>query len=187
MPSRYTYQSTNPRAAAHPLRSLPLYRPASEVFGYSAEQQAEMAQARKAELARFTVTNAEAAVADARRRYVEDRRAIGDANRGISRGLVVRDKRLARSLAFGRFNKTMRFLRRVEAELVIARTALVALQPGTITFRVLAQRTGGTDRLAKVIVAASVEDALSTTAAELAAMGFAALRATPIARAPHSA
>ncbi len=31
-----TYQSTNPRAAAHPLRSLLLYRPASEVFGYPA-------------------------------------------------------------------------------------------------------------------------------------------------------
>ena len=173
-----------PRAEMHPLRSLPLSRPAVQVFGYTTDQLAEMARARKVELARFTVTNAEAAVADARRRYVEDRRAIGDANRGISRGLVVRDKRLARSLAFSRFNRTLRYLRRTEAQLAAAQAALATLQPTTGAFRVLAQRTDGTDRLAKVIAAASVEDALSATAAERASMGFAALRATPIAAAP---
>ncbi len=177
MPSRYSYQSTNPRAAAHPLRSLPLYRPASQVFGYTPEQQAEMARVRKLELARFAITNAQAAVTDARRRYVEDRRAIGDANRGISRGILMRDRRLARSLAFGRFNKTLRYLCRTEVQLAVAQAALAALQPATIAFCVLAQRTGGTDRLAKVIEAADADAAMKAVMGELDAMGFYPIRA----------
>ena len=189
MPSRYTYQTRNPHAVAHPLRSIPLYRPAARVVGYTADEQAEMGQARALELAGFTVRNAVAAVADARRRYIAARHAIGDANRGISRGLVVHDGRLARSLAFRTFNKSLAYVRQAEAQLAAARATLDALQPAptATAFRVLAQRTGGTDRLAKVIAAANPEEALRTAGLELASMGFAALRAIPIARAPISA
>ncbi len=120
------YASRNPRAQTHPLRSLPLYAPASRVLGFTAEQHAAMAAARAIELAGFALADAEEALAYARKRYVEDRAAIGLANKGVLRGFK-RDVRFARSMAFKQFNRSRAALRRAELHLVVKQAAVAAL------------------------------------------------------------
>ena len=100
-----------PRAEHSPLRSILLFRPASAVFGYTAAENVEFARTRAIELARHVLTGADSAVTYARQCYVEARRGIGEANRGISRGIDIRNKRLARSIAFRAFNACLRLLR----------------------------------------------------------------------------
>lgn len=170
MPSRYSYSARDPRAAAHPLRSLPLSRPASEVFGPTPLQRAE-GEARYA-------TNLLAGHVQA---YAADRAALGKANR-----MAPATRRWWQAQALRAINGRRMAIRQAQARLAAAQAALAALQPATATFRVLAQRTGGTDWLAKVIAAVSADEALQVAAPELASMGFAALRATPIAAAPIS-
>jgi len=46
MPSRYTYQTRNPRAAHNPIASIPLLRPAHEVIGWTEAQKATFCLAR---------------------------------------------------------------------------------------------------------------------------------------------
>ncbi len=121
---------TNPRAQAHPLRSLPLYSPARRVFGYSPEQHAAIAAARAIELAGFALADAEEALAHARKRYVEARAAIGLANKGIHRGFK-RDVKSARSMAFKQFNRSRAALRRAELHLVVKQAAVAALTAPT--------------------------------------------------------
>ncbi len=66
----HTYQSTNPRAVANPLRSLPLYTPAHRVMGWT-EMQAT----------RSLLVQAEAAVAIYRANLISAHAVLGDANR----------------------------------------------------------------------------------------------------------
>ena len=89
-----TYQTANPRAEASPLRSMPLFRPAAQVFGPAwfdgtwnqpkapAPVQAAPAVAAPADAHR-ELANAEAALRDAVRVYDAARAGIGEANRTI--------------------------------------------------------------------------------------------------------
>jgi hypothetical protein len=87
-----TYQTANPRAETSPLRSMPLFRPAAQVFGSAwhdgtwnqpkacAPPQAAPAAAAPVDAHR-ELANAEAALRDAVRVYDAARAGIGEANR----------------------------------------------------------------------------------------------------------
>ncbi len=85
-----------------------------------------MAAARAVQLAGFALADAEEALAYARKRYVEDRAAIGLANKGVLRGFK-RDVKSARSMAFRAFNRSRAALRRAELHLTVKQAALAAL------------------------------------------------------------
>ncbi len=125
-PCSYATPPQPPRPA-HPAA----LRPARRVFGYSAEQDAAIAAARAIELAGFALADAEEALAHARKRYVEDRAAIGLANKGIHRGFK-RDAEVRALHGLPQPSTAARAaLRRAELHLVAKQAALAALTAPT--------------------------------------------------------
>lgn len=127
--------SRHPLAAHNPLRNVPLFRPAHRVLGWTPEQGAVSLAAHSISLAQNILRSAEALVEDARDAYCEARREIGNANRGLRRGIRMlgmnkAQRRDLRSQAFREFNARLRLLRQAEAKLVVAQIEMAALAVG---------------------------------------------------------
>jgi hypothetical protein len=109
------YQSSNPLAATSPLRSLPLFKPAYLVLGYS-----------EAEKADFELDRARVMLAALEGRYAAACQSLGEANklRGLMGGST---KRRYQREAMARINSARAQLRDACARLAAAELAMTAL------------------------------------------------------------
>ena len=127
-----TYQTTNPRAINHPLRSIPMFRPVQALGAafyanhVGDEAMARMVAERALELARFTLAGADKA-------YTASKAAIGMANKLRRKDrhdrALFSDRAAARqiSAAFGTMNRARAALRRAVKAVAAAEAAMLAL------------------------------------------------------------
>ena len=122
-----SYQTRHPKAFVHPLRSIPMFRPAS-VLG-AAFIPASHARA----LAAQKVEQARVEIADASEAYGEAKAAVGAINRMSRRDrhdrAIYSDRYVARrrSEAFGTMNRRRAHFLRAHKALAAAEAALLAL------------------------------------------------------------
>ena len=109
----YSYTSRNPAAAASPLRSMAMIRPAHQVIGWT-----------PAQIATFNLTNARSAVSMLEDRFAGACRALGEANRVTGKKAWTR--RARQSKAFGQINSARAQLRAARAHLVASEMAMLA-------------------------------------------------------------
>ena len=114
MASSYSYQTRNPRAVANPLRSIPSFRPASAVLGWTEAQKAAWC------LERDTTGMAAAESA-----YAAACAALGKANRlkAMRRHWVAK--------AFQLINQRRAQLRQARLSLAASQATVAALRPAS--------------------------------------------------------
>ncbi|MCX7380027.1 MAG: hypothetical protein NT133_01110 [Alphaproteobacteria bacterium] len=109
-----TYQSRNPLAATSPLRSVPLYRPAALVFGYS-----------EADNAAWELSRAREMLPMIEARFAGACKALGETNR--MKGKKAAMRRFWQAEAFEKINAARKQLRQARARVVAAELAMVAI------------------------------------------------------------
>lgn len=126
-----TYQTTNPRAAHNPLRSIPMFRPVAALGPAFAAQHVTPDHLRV--LAAQRLEQAQTEIGEAWEAYGDAKAAVGEINRMRRRDrhdrAITSDRQVAhlRSATFGTMNRRRgRFLRAHKA-LAAAEAALLAL------------------------------------------------------------
>ena len=126
-----TYQSTNPKAASNPLRSIPLVRPLSclgQAF-LAAHDPAGVAR----QMAERTLHLARVALADHEEAYAAAKAEVGACNKMRRKDrhdrAIYSDRAVARRLsaAFGTLNRRRGYVSRARKAVVAAEAALLAL------------------------------------------------------------
>ncbi len=125
------YQTTNPKAAYQPLRSIPLIRPVSCLGPAFLAQHDPQGVA--LQMATRTLDLARKALADTEEAYATAKAAVGACNRMRRRDrhdrAIFSDRAVARrvSVAFGVMNRSRGHVSRARKAVVAAETALLAL------------------------------------------------------------
>ncbi|NPD66619.1 hypothetical protein HN018_26740 (plasmid) [Lichenicola cladoniae] len=126
-----SYQTRHPEAAAHPLRSIPMFRPASVLGTAFMAKQDPLTLARQA--AARTLELAQYAIAEAWEAYGAAKAAVGEVNRMGRKNrhdrAISSDRYVARrrSEAFGTMNRRRGHFLRAHKALFAAEAALLAL------------------------------------------------------------
>ena len=124
-----TYQTTNPKSAYQPLRSIPLIRPVSCLGPAFRHDPAAVAR----QMATRTLDLARKALADTEEAYAAAKAAVGACNRMRRRDrhdrAIVSDRAVARRLsaAFGVMNRRRGGVSQARKAVVAAEAALLAL------------------------------------------------------------